>query len=308
MNSEKPPKISVNILNWNRSQDLEELLKSLKKQTVKDFEVIVVDNNSSDDSQIMVSRKFPTVKLVRLQNNLGVAGGRNAGILSSLADILVFVDNDATLDDNGLQALLERFELAQQRGENLGIIGFKVVNYFTGEHQKKGWTFSADKFNSKEEFKAFVFPGGACAIRKTVFETVGLFADHYYFGTEEEDLAIRAIEKGFKIIYFPFVRLHHKVSPVSRLEPSRQQYYYYIRNQIWMYFSYFSIPRCARFVAAVIRYNFFKTLKNRSFLWFVAGFIAGISYLPMIFVKYRRKIGIKYEKNYFLLRKENKRV
>ena len=87
--------ISVIIVNWNRLDDMNETLFSLRSQTYKDYEIVVVDNDSNDGSVEMIEKKYPHVKLVKSTNNLGCEGGFNLGMKNSTGDIFFYLDSDA---------------------------------------------------------------------------------------------------------------------------------------------------------------------------------------------------------------------
>src|SRR5687768_10072967 len=91
------PVISVIIVSWNASKYLEECLDSLSRGVVAPYEVIVVDNASSDGSPDMVETKFPWVKLIRSQENLGFSKGNNVGIRASRGKYLALVNSDVNV-------------------------------------------------------------------------------------------------------------------------------------------------------------------------------------------------------------------
>ncbi len=97
------PNVSVVILNFNGKKHLEECLKSLKKQSYKDFEAIVSDNKSTDGSQEMVKKQFPKVKLLANDRNYGVSEGYNKGIAISKGRYVATLANDMVLDRNWIK-------------------------------------------------------------------------------------------------------------------------------------------------------------------------------------------------------------
>ena len=82
------PEIAVVVVNWNGSHLLRTCLGSLRRQTFADFETILVDNGSSDNSLALVGREFPEVRVVALAENRGLAGGTNAGIEVTTAPVI----------------------------------------------------------------------------------------------------------------------------------------------------------------------------------------------------------------------------
>ena len=106
-------KAIVVIPNWNGKDFISECLDSLTIQTYKDFEIIVVDNGSTDGSKELIKQKYPEVSLIELDKNYGFAGGVNAGIKKALAGgakYIVLFNNDAVADKNWLKRLIEVVE------------------------------------------------------------------------------------------------------------------------------------------------------------------------------------------------------
>ncbi len=117
------PKVSVVILNFNGKGVLRECLKSLKKQSFKDYEVIVSDNNSSDGSQEMVRKEFPKVKLLANDKNYGVSEGYNRGVAIAKGRLVATIANDMVLDKNWVKEAVAVF-----KDEKVGCAGSYIKN------------------------------------------------------------------------------------------------------------------------------------------------------------------------------------
>ena len=103
-------KVVIIVLNWNGKQDTLEVLKSIQKIDFKNFETIVVDNGSSDDSVKAIQKEFPEVVVLEAGENLGYAGGNNFGIQHALqnnADYILLLNNDVVVDSQLLKNLLK---------------------------------------------------------------------------------------------------------------------------------------------------------------------------------------------------------
>ncbi len=99
--------VSIIIPNWNGKDLLADCLGSLNKQTFKDFEIILVDNGSSDDSIEYISNHFPKTKVIKLDKNYGFAKAINSGVKNSMAKYVVFLNNDTEVDKSWLENLVK---------------------------------------------------------------------------------------------------------------------------------------------------------------------------------------------------------
>ena len=118
-------KVSVIIPSWNGKELLAVSLRSLAKQTFKDFEVIVVDNGSTDETVSFTKNQFPKIKVVQLAKNYGFAKAVNEGIKQSRSKYLFLLNNDTRVDRNCLKYLVEAAD--KQRG--YGMVAAKMLNF-----------------------------------------------------------------------------------------------------------------------------------------------------------------------------------
>ncbi len=121
---ENYPKVSVNVLTNNAVNYISDCLESILKSNYPDYEIIVVDNDSRDGTPELIARKFPQVKLVLSNKNLGCAGGHNIGIEYAKGDIFFFLDDDTTIHPDLIKVLVEELENSPQ----IGIIGPKIYS------------------------------------------------------------------------------------------------------------------------------------------------------------------------------------
>jgi GT2 family glycosyltransferase len=101
--------VSVVVLNYNKMEDLRRNLAALRLQTVAPYEIIVVDNNSSDDSVEMVKRCFPEVTIFEMEFNSGVSAGRNFGYKRAGGDIIVSLDDDSVCPPDTIEKTIALF-------------------------------------------------------------------------------------------------------------------------------------------------------------------------------------------------------
>lgn len=228
--SEVPPEISVIIVSWNASDYLEKCLESLSSGIARTYEVIVVDNNSSDDSPTMVINKFPWVRLIETGANLGFAKGNNIGIKSSRGRYLALVNSDAIALPGCLDALSQF--LADH--PDVGMVGPRVMNgdrslqnscrrfptlwnnaceefalnrlfprmkYFTGEEM---FYFSHDCTCEVE-----VLTGCFILARRNAINEFGLLDEAFFFYGEDVDWSRRCWQSGWKVMFYPGAEAIH---------------------------------------------------------------------------------------------------
>jgi GT2 family glycosyltransferase len=222
--------ISVVILNYNRKEDLKQTLTRLYWQQNVVFEVIVVDQHSQDGSVEMVQTLFPLVRLFALQENMGVAGGRNFGVLQAKGEFLVFLDDDAEFV--GFDEL-RKVELIFGCNSNIHLIAFNINGHPEVPEKFKLFSVHRDKFVNG-------YIGCGHAIRKSSFESLGGYTKELFFWGEEIEFAIKVftIPNG-KILYKGDVVVFHRVSSQSRLKWKDGRFYYKVRNRLFLMRRYF---------------------------------------------------------------------
>lgn len=213
------PRVSVIIPNWNGAQHLRECLGSLEQQSFGDFEVVLVDNGSTDDSLSLVEREFPSVRIVRNHANLGFSAAVNAGIRASSAEYLVLLNNDTRASRDWLEQLVVAMDatpeasfaacrmlrydpphLIDSAGDRFSLLRGGGVNIGAGElakfHDQPAWVFGAC--------------AGAALYRRTLFDDIGLFDEDFFLVFEDVDLSLRARMAGHRCLYVPNAVVFHK--------------------------------------------------------------------------------------------------
>ncbi len=208
-------------VNWNRADDTIECVRSLVAQRDANIRVLVVDNGSTDDSVATIRAAFPDLELLRLENNLGFAGGYNTGIRYALAhdaDYVFIINNDACADACAVRELLHYTSddapivapaiFYADASECIWSVGGHVsplLLEMTDDHGRNHLLPSAPVARD------FV-SGCALLIRRDVFERVGLFDEHFFFYYEDLDFCLRARRQGYQLLLVPQARVMHKVS------------------------------------------------------------------------------------------------
>jgi len=217
------PPTSIIIPNWNGAQHLPTCLDSLRRQTYPSFEVIVVDNGSTDGSLELVERDYAEVRVVALPQNRGFAGGVNAGIREAEGEIIAVFNNDAEADPRWLEELVDglgRHPEAGMATPKVLLFDQRDVIHTSGDFygvdgvpgNRGVWQRDEGQFDGEEY--VFGAAGVAAAYRRTMLDEdeVGLFDEDLFSFCEDVDLAWRAQLAGWKCVYVPTAVVYHKLS------------------------------------------------------------------------------------------------
>jgi len=215
------PEIAVVVVNWNGAHLLPTCLGSLRRQTFADFETILVDNGSSDDSLELVARDFPEVRVVALAENLGLAGGTTTGIKLTDAPIIATLNNDTEADPRWLaelHAALADHPEAGSAASKLLLFDRRDVIHSAGDFygldgipgNRGVWQHDNGAFARQE--LVFGACAGAAAYRRSMLDDVGGFEDSFFMYCEDVDLAFRSQLLGYRCVYVPTAVVYHMLS------------------------------------------------------------------------------------------------
>lgn len=231
---------SVIIPNWNGKYLLEDCLVSLVKQNIEEFEIILVDNASTDGSLEYVAEKFPGVKVIKLEKNFGFARAINEGVKVSKVEYVVFLNNDTKVEKDWLKNLIN----CVNKHPEVISVNSKLLNYYyrkiidgvgiqineVGQARSIGWQEKDSGQYNKEEY-IFGATGGASLFRRKDFIKVGGFDESYFMYSEEVDFAFRAQFKGYKSIFCPKAIVYHKHKASAKKRPQHIEYWQF-RNML----------------------------------------------------------------------------
>ena len=212
------PRVAVAIPNWNGERFLPACLNSLRAQSFGDFEVIVVDNGSTDGSLELLENRFPEVRVVSLGENRGVAAAFNAGVGASGADLVVLLNNDTEQDPGWLEALVR----AVEDHPEAGFFASKLVDF----HDRRVLDGAGDAVrlsglpyrlgHGERDRGQFDSPGyvfSACAAaalyRREMLDEIGPFDEDFVSYCEDGDLSFRAHLAGYRCLYVPEAVVYH---------------------------------------------------------------------------------------------------
>lgn len=245
------PLLSVIIPNWNGKHFLSECVDSIKEQTFRDFETILIDNGSKDGSAEFAEKRYGDfIRIIRNKENLGFTGGNNVGIRAARGEYIVLLNNDTWAAPTWLEELVKVTHLDHP----IGMWASKVYSYYrrnqieaTGELiYWDGLSRSRGQFEQEqgqyEEIEEIFFPPGCGAMyRKAVFDEIGLFDEDFFAYADDAEIGIRARLAGWKCVYVPKAILYHKNSG-STEQYSPFKAFYVERNRFWITVKYFPFP------------------------------------------------------------------
>ena len=233
------PFFSVIVPNFNGKRFLSTLFDALRAQTMHDFEILLADDASSDDSVAFTEQRYPEVRLLVNRNNIGFARNCNLAADAARGRVIVFLNNDTEPEPTWLEELFkaivthptsaifasklllfgERDKL-HSAGDLLGIDGVP---------RNRG-VWEVDRGQYDHQLTIFSGCGGAVAYRKDVWSALGGFDDDFWMYLEDVDFAFRAQLQGYEALFVPKARVYHHLSATGG---GKLASYYVGRNTIW---------------------------------------------------------------------------
>ncbi|MGA2669359.1 MAG: glycosyltransferase family 2 protein [Ignavibacteria bacterium] len=292
-------KISVIILNYNGSKYIVNCLSSVLKSSYDNFEVILVDNASTDDSISIVEELFndERIRIVRNSSNLGFCEGNNIGYKYTNGDYLVFLNNDTEVDPKWLDELVKVMESEQKIGiaqSKLLLLNNRQIFDSTGDFldyyclsmQRGLDEIDRGQYDNVEEI--FSARGASLIIKRKVIKDVGLFDPDFYLGYEDIDLCWRVRLRGYKVMYVPKSIVYHKGNGT----PSNVKLYHSQKNIIILMIKNYNakniikyLPGCLVIIFGGFIKNFFTMKDNKNVLVTLKSFRWILKNLQNIFIK-----------------------
>jgi GT2 family glycosyltransferase len=309
------PQASLIIVNYNGREYIIDCLRALEGQLFNDFEIILIENGSSDGSLDKIRSYLEesplaiVVKLIPLDKNLGFAGGASEGLKHANGEYIALLNNDAEPDARWLEELVR----AMDHDPTVGICASKLIVFGTNIIDSAGDGFSTalrgfkrgegeniSLYNERE----YIF--GACAgaalYRRKMIEEVGFLDEDFSLIHEDTDLNLRAQLHGWKVMYVPTAIVHHKVR--SSIGPmSDIAIYYTLRNSEFVRIK--NVPlaifiRCfPEFVIGMLTEFIYFAIKHRRLRLYFKAKMGAIRMLPRMLKKRAvlmksRKVGHGY--------------
>lgn len=223
------PQVTVVIPNWNGMRHLPECLATLDLQEFGDFEIVVVDNNSSDESRQWLAANRPDVTLLARPDNGGFSKAVNAGIEQARGPYVALLNNDTALDPAWLGELVRALE----ERLDYDVAACRMVYYDAPDTINAAgdvysiWAAAGRNRGINRPVASYLEPVrvlGACAgaalYRTSLFEHVGMFDEDFFLMSEDTDFNLRALIGGHRAIYVPSSIVRHKASAsINTMEP-----------------------------------------------------------------------------------------
>jgi GT2 family glycosyltransferase len=236
--------VTVVVLSWNGREDTLACLGSLAAATYPSLETLVVDNGSSDGSADAVASAFPDVVLIRLDANLGFAGGMNVGVAEALsrgAELVMLLNNDTVVEPGFLEPLVDALEPDEAVAAACSQIVFRddpATVWYAGASFRPGrGHHGANRGYGGPRFSATTPPfvtdracGGAMLVPARALAEIGDFDESLFAYAEDTDWSLRAARVGRRVLVVPASVVRHAVSAASGGASSPDTLYYSLRN------------------------------------------------------------------------------
>lgn len=240
VNSIKKPYVSILIVSFNTCDLLKDCLSSVLAISYDPFEVIVVDNGSTDGSVEMVTEQFPQVRLMALTENTGFVGGNMLAYGESRGKYVCFLNSDTTVSKNFLDELVGFLEantgvacaepkiLWMRDTSRIDSIGDYLT--WTGMLYHRGYLALDEGWETP--FPIFSAKGACMLFRRSVLDKIGVFDENYFAYFEETDLCWRAWLAGYAVYFVPSATVTHLLAGSSRGADSYLVNYHSFKNRI----------------------------------------------------------------------------
>lgn len=281
--------LSIVIVSYNTCELTLNCLKSIYEQTKEiDFEIILVDNNSIDNTVSRIRNEYPSVKVIVNNENRGFAYALNIGIKNSIGDVILSINSDVIIIDRAIEKSYNFFI----KNPQYGILGIKLLNQDGSLQPSCRYLPSIWNCFTEAFFLINLFPqsklfgryymsffkhdktievewikGTYMMIKREVFDKIGLFDDDYFLYSEETDFMIRAKRERIKTIFFHEGEIYHLEGASSKKTPEKV-YRMVHKTKVLCFLKNFKFPK--REVLILLQY---LSMVNRVIVYFIFGLV-----------------------------------
>ena len=235
-------KVTVIIPNHNGKKFLKPCLDSLEQQTIKNFEMIVVDNGSEDDSVEYIKNSFPLVQVIALDKNYGFSRAVNEGIKAAITPYVILLNNDTVVHQHFVKEMVEAIDKSPKifsvSSKMLQMHNPEFIDNAGGFYTLIGWDTNRGVGRKATGFQrpynVFSACGGAAIYRKEVFQKIGYFDESFFVYLEDVDMGYRAKIHGYKNRFTPKAMVHHVGSGTSGSNHNAFKVKLSARNSVWL--------------------------------------------------------------------------
>lgn len=232
------PLVYIVIVNYNGYEDTIECIKSLEKIEYDNYKVIIIDNNSTNNSEKIMIQKLPQYNIIQTGKNIGFAGANNIGIkyaLTNNSDYVLLLNNDTIVDKFFLNNLIKNVGSKERVGISTGKIyyysdkkklwyGGGSIYGIKGIGNHKYYNKEDNDNNNHEKYITFA-SGCFMLLSKEMIKDVGYLNEDYFMYYEDVDYCKKVLNKGYKILYCPKSIIYHKISSSIGSGSELSQYY-----------------------------------------------------------------------------------
>jgi len=238
----KQPELSVITVNYNGLRDTERMIESLQKHLTIQYELIVVDNGSVRDEASTLQLKYPFLKTIRSEQNLGFAGGNNLGIRHATSEYLFFLNNDTYVLEDSFSCLINAMKLNPFLGglspkiifadseQGIQFAGYTPLSRITLRNHLIGFR-QQDTGQFDKPHPTPYLHGAAMLIRRKAIENAGMMPEIYFLYYEELDWSVQIRRAGYELEYNPSATVYHLESSSTGQE-SPLKAFYMTRNRL----------------------------------------------------------------------------
>lgn len=254
------PLVSIILVNWNGKEDILECLESLQKLDYPNYEIIIVDNGSTDGSPQIIKESFPWTVLIQNDKNLGFAEANNVGARAAQGRYIFLLNSDTVVDRQTLSEMVK----VMLKDNSVGSCAPKVLFYHHrdiiestgGCIDNVGFCYArplapqVDRGQFERHEEVFMASGGFALVKRNIVDKVGLFDPTLFFGYEELELGFKVRECGYKAVYVPTSKVYHKrhrsYSCTFTVQPTSFKMYRNARNRVKLIMKYFPLSFLAK--------------------------------------------------------------